>query len=70
MNFCVFVVLVFFFLGGFSLPCLSYKTPFRGPGDFSNRRIRLTQCGTQLKSPGFKILCVLYLHYNVAFTFK
>ena len=32
--------------------------------------IRLTQCCTQFKSPGVKILCVLYLLYNVAFTFK
>ena len=32
--------------------------------------IRLTQCCTQFKSPGVKILCVLYLHHNVAFTFK
>ena len=36
----------------------------------TNRPIRLTQCCTQFKSPGVKILCVLYLHYNVAFTFK
>ena len=36
----------------------------------SHRPIRLTQCCTQFKSPGDKILCVLYLHYNVAFTFK
>ena len=36
----------------------------------NNRPIRLTQCCTQSKSPGVKILCVLYLHYNVAFTFK
>ena len=35
-----------------------------------NRSIRLTQCCTQFKSPGVKILCVLYLHYNVAFSFK
>ena len=35
-----------------------------------NRPIRLTQCCTQFKAPGDKILCVLYLHYNVAFTFK
>ena len=35
-----------------------------------NRPIWLTQCCTQFKSPGDKILCVLYLHYNVAFTFK
>ena len=35
-----------------------------------NRPIRLTQCCTQFKSPGVKILRVLYLHYNVAFTFK
>ena len=34
------------------------------------RPFRLTQCCTQFKSPGVKILCVLYLHYNVAFTFK
>ena len=27
-----------------------------------NRPIRLTQCCTQFKSPGFKIPCVLYLH--------
>ena len=30
--------------------------------------IRLTQCCTQFKSPGVKILCVLYLHYNVELT--
>ena len=35
-----------------------------------NRAIRLTQCCTQFKSPSDKILCVLYLHYNVAFTVK
>ena len=35
-----------------------------------NRLIPLTQCCTQFKSPGDEILCVLYLHYNVAFTFK
>ena len=40
-----------------------------GPND-CNRPIRLTQCCTQFKSPGDKILCVLHLHYNVAFTFK
>ena len=36
----------------------------------NNRTIQLTQCCTQLKSPGVKILCVLYLNYNVAFSFK
>ena len=36
----------------------------------SDRPIRLTQCCTQFKAPGVKILCVLYLPYNVAFTFK
>ena len=36
----------------------------------NNRPIRPTQCCTQFKSPGVKILCVLYLQYNVAFTFK
>ena len=35
-----------------------------------NRPNRLTQCCTQFKSPGTKILCVLYLHDNVAFIFK
>ena len=30
----------------------------------SNRPIRLTQYRTQFKSPGDKILCVLYLHLN------
>ena len=34
------------------------------------RPIRLTQCCTQFKSAGDKILCVFYLHYNVAFSFK
>ena len=34
----------------------------------NNRPIRPTQCCTQFKSPGVKILCVLYLQYNVAFT--
>ena len=34
------------------------------------RPIRLTQCCTQFKSPGDKILCEWYFHYNVAFTFK
>ena len=36
----------------------------------SNRPIRLTQCCTQFKSPGVKILCVFHLQYNVAFAFK
>ena len=31
---------------------------------------RLNQCCTQLKSTGVEILCVLYLHDNVAFTSK
>ena len=38
--------------------------------NMENRPIWLTQCCTQFRSPGDKILCVLYLHYNVAFTFK
>ena len=36
----------------------------------AGRPILLTQCCTQVKSPGLKILCVLYLHHNEAFTFK
>ena len=40
-------------------------------GTFSfDKPIRVTQCCTQFKSPEVNILCVLYLHYNVAFTFK
>ena len=35
-----------------------------------NGHIRLAQGCTQFKSPGVKILCVLYLHCNVAFAFK
>ena len=35
----------------------------------SNRPIQLTQCCTQFKFPLVNILCVLCLHYNVAFTF-
>ena len=41
-----------------------------GLNSTANRPSRLTQCCTQFKSPGVKILCVLYLHDNVAFTFK
>ena len=37
---------------------------------FGHRPIRLTQCCTQFKSSGVKSLCVLYLYYNVTFTFK
>ena len=52
-----------------------YPLPFHPltTNDFTSsyyRTIRLTQCCTQFKSLGDKILCVLYLHYNVAFTFK
>ena len=36
---------------------------------FENRAIRLTQCCTQFRSLGFKVLLVFYLHYNVAHTF-
>ena len=35
-----------------------------------NRPIWLTQCCTRFRSLGVKILCALYLHYKVAFTFK
>ena len=35
-----------------------------------NRPIWLTQCCTQFKSLGVKVLCVLHLHDNVAFAFK
>ena len=34
------------------------------------RPIRLTQCCTQFKSLGVKVLCVFHLHDNIAFTFK
>ena len=33
------------------------------------RPIRLTQCCSQLRSPGVNILCVLCLHHNVAYTY-
>ena len=35
-----------------------------------NRPIRLTQCCTQFKSHGVKVLWVFYLHDNVPFTLK
>ena len=36
-----------------------------------HRPNRLAQCSTQFKSPRVKIPCVLlYLHYNVTFTFE
>ena len=34
------------------------------------RLTRLTQCCTQFKSLGVKVLCVLHLHDNIASTFK
>ena len=45
--------------GWFGWTSVSYDIP-----------IRITQCCTQFESPGVKILCVLYLHYNVPVTFK
>ena len=33
--------------------------------NFVNRPIRLSHCGTQLKSPGVKILCVLYYGIHI-----
>ena len=52
--------------------CEAFFTPHRSPlaERLEQATIRLTQCCTQFKSPGDKILCVLHLHYNVAFTFK
>jgi len=35
-----------------------------------NRPIQLTQCCTQFRSLGVKVLCVFHLHDNIAFTFK
>ena len=61
---------------GIQNPRLSYiplhgaKRTFKFYDPLSNRPIRLTRCCTQFKSPGDKILYVLSLHYNVAFTFK
>ena len=49
---------------------LAYRLTHSRRRRMYNRPIRLTQCCTQFKFPGDKILCVLYLHYNVAFTFK
>ena len=43
---------------------------YLGASEDCNRPFRVTQCCTQFKSPGVKIICVLYLHYNAAFTFK
>ena len=50
--------------------CLHLSDTFAYRSDQDNRPMRLTQCCTQFKSPEDKILCVLYLYYNVAFTFK
>ena len=36
---------------------------------FENRAIRLTQCCTQFRSLGVKVLLVFHLHYNVPHTF-
>ena len=45
------------------------KVRFSSVNTTSNRPIQRTQFCTQIKSPGVKTLCVLYLHYDVAFTF-
>ena len=37
---------------------------------WSHRPNQLTHCCTQLKPPGVRILCALYLLYNVVFTYK
>ena len=39
-------------------------------GSANNRPIRLTQCCTQFRPLGVKVLCVFHLHDNIAFTFK
>lgn len=53
------------------VPVWNHETGFWVPSpEVSNRSNRLTQCCTQFKFPRVKILCVLYLHCNVAFTFK
>ena len=59
----------------FAVPCCAclancFAVNFQNFYAHFHRPIRLTQCRTQFKSSGVKILCVLYLHYNVAFTFK
>ena len=75
LLFCFIFVFVFFFAqGACATDTSSLKLIFKRHKSetwlVTNRPIRLTQCCTQFKSPGVKILCVLYLHYNVAFTFK
>ena len=57
------VYLTIHFKATLSQPCSTGRVA-------DHRPIRITQCCTQFKSPRVKILCVLYLHYNVAFTFK
>ena len=68
-----------YLLGNFSCHFNPFLDLFQGfielgfqqcPPGSPHRPIRLTQCCTQFKSPGVKTLCVLYLHHNVAFTFK
>ena len=59
--------------GGFLLFCVpqSVKTKETNPTRPGYPTpCKQAQCCTQFKSPGVKIFCVLYLHYNVAFTFK
>ena len=46
---------------------LAPRPPALGCTYLVDRPIRLTQCCTHFKSPRVQILCVLYLHYNVAF---
>ena len=37
---------------------------------FSVEPIRVTQCNTQFRSLGVKVLCEFHLHDNIAFTFR
>ena len=47
--------------GTFFVICFPRITVISGVKS-TNRPNRLTQCCTQFKSPGVKILCVLHLH--------
>ena len=54
----------------FAVPCCAclancFAVNFQNFYAHFHRPIRLTQCRTQFKSSGVKILCLLSLHYNV-----
>ena len=62
--------IIFGFYPIFHLTINPQTLPTCGVEYKNHRPMRLTQCWTQFRSLGVKVLCVFHLHDNIAFTFK